>query len=103
MDDAGCDASSTAVLRGIAVPTMTEERSFCLTVVLAGADEAAVLSVVAMLHRRAVPLDELTMTRPGAGRRVVTAMIGTTPARADLVAMSLRSLVDVVSVELCQR
>ncbi|WP_033330874.1 hypothetical protein [Actinomadura welshii] len=74
-------------------------RPYSVAVALTGNDTSAFLRVVATLHRRGVPVTEAALTRPTSDRRTFAATFVATERQAQVVAASLRRLVDVVDVD----
>lgn len=79
-----------------------QQRTFSVAIAVTGQDSSALLSLVSMFHRRRVELLDAELTRPTAERRVFTATFQATWRQARTVEESLRNLVDVIGVELCE-
>ena len=77
-------------------------RTYALAVAVAGTDRSALLRIAATLHRRGVDVLEAGFDRPGADRQAFAATFEASAEQARLVADSLRNLVDVVGVQLCE-
>jgi acetolactate synthase regulatory subunit len=81
---------------------MTEMRPYSVAVALIARDSSTLLSLVSTLHRRGVDVLSAELTRPTAGRRAFTATFHASWRQARTVEASLRNLVDVVGVEMCE-
>jgi hypothetical protein len=81
---------------------MTELRTYSVAVALTGRDSSALLSLVSTLHRRGVDVLDAELTRPFANSRAFTATFHATLRQARIVEASLRNLIDVVGVEMCE-
>lgn len=81
---------------------MTGLQPFSVAVDLTGRNSSALLSLVSTLHRRGVDVLSAELTRPTADRRTFTATFHATERQARAVEASLRNLVDVVGVEMCE-
>lgn len=81
---------------------MTALQQFSVTVDLTGRNRSALLSLVSTLHRRSVDVLSAELTRATNDGRAFTATFHATSRQARTLEASLRNLVDVVGVEMCE-
>jgi acetolactate synthase regulatory subunit len=75
---------------------------YSVAVALSGQDAATLLRLVTVLHRRGVHVVEAELGQPTQRRAAFTATFLATARQALVVAASLRNLIEVLGVELCE-